>query len=65
MFLLRACLLLFVLFYLLPLGVAAVRYCMDDTAAGWRTADRSSIGSLPPPSQNPAAIVRIFAAQTV
>jgi Protein of unknown function (DUF3750) len=65
MFLLRACLLLFVLFYLLPLGVAALRYCMDDTAAGWRTADRSSIGYLPPASQNPGAVVRIFAAQTV
>lgn len=65
MLLLKACLLLFVLLYLLPLSVAAVRYCMDGTGAGWRTADRSSIGYLPPANQNAGAVVRIFAAQTV
>ncbi len=56
---------LFVLFYLLPLGIAAFRYCVDGTGTGWRTADRSSIGLLPPPARNPAAVVRIFSAQTV
>jgi hypothetical protein len=65
MLLLRACLLLFVLFYLLPLGIAAMRYRMDGTGAGWRLADRSSVGYLPPAEQNPEAVVRIFAAQTV
>jgi hypothetical protein len=65
MFLLKGCLLLFVLFYVLPLSAAAVRYCMDGTGAGWRTADRSSIGYLPPAGQKPDAVVRIFAAQTV
>jgi Protein of unknown function (DUF3750) len=65
MFLLRACLLLLALLYMLPLSVAAMRYFMDGTGAGWRTADRSSIGYLPPASQNPDAVVRIFAAQTV
>ena len=65
MFLLKGCLLLFVLFYLLPLSAAVVRYCMDGTAAGWRTADRSSVGYLPPANQYPDAVVRIFAAQTV
>jgi Protein of unknown function (DUF3750) len=65
MFLLKGCLLLFVLFYLLPLSAAAVRYRMDGTGAGWRTADRSSIGYLPPAKQKPDAVVRIFAAQTV
>jgi hypothetical protein len=29
MSLLKACLLTFILFYLLPLSVAAIRYCMD------------------------------------
>jgi hypothetical protein len=62
---LKAASLLFVLFYVLPLGVAAFRYFVDGTGTGWRTADRSSIGVLPPPAQNPAAAVRIFAAQTV
>jgi hypothetical protein len=65
MFLFKGCLLLFVLFYLLPLSAAAVRYRMDGTGAGWRTADRSSIGYLPPAEQKPDAVVRIFAAQTV
>jgi hypothetical protein len=65
MLLLRACLFLFVLFYLLPLSIAAMRYRIDGTGAGWRLADRSSVGYLPPAEQNPEAIVRIFAAQTV
>jgi Protein of unknown function (DUF3750) len=65
MFLLKGCLLLFVLFYLLPLSAAVVRYCMVGTGAGWRTADRSSVGYLPPANQYPDAVVRIFAAQTV
>jgi len=65
MFLLKGCLLLFVLFYLLPLSAAVARYCMNGTGAGWRTADRSSVGYLPPASQYPDAVVRIFAAQTV
>jgi hypothetical protein len=61
----KACLLLFVVFYVLPLGVAALLYRMDGTGAGWRTADRSSIGVLPPPERNPGAVVRIFSAKTV
>jgi hypothetical protein len=65
MFLLKACLLLFVFFYLLPLSAAVVRYRMDGTGAGWRTADRSSIGYLPSANQYPDAVVRIFAARTV
>jgi hypothetical protein len=65
MFLLRAFLALFALLYLLPLGAAALVYFADGTAAGWRTADRSSIGALPAPATHPAAVVRIFSAQTV
>ena len=62
---LKTCLLLFVLLYLLPLGIAAALYRLEGSGAGWRTADRSSIGHLPPAMQNPGAAVRIFAAQTV
>ncbi len=58
-------LVLFVLFYLLPLGVSAARYWRDGTGAGWRTADRSSAGLLPPALHTPGAVVRVFAAQTV
>jgi len=61
----RACLLLFALLYLLPIGIAALLYRIEGTGAGWRTADRSSIGVLPPPGAHPAAIVRIFSARTV
>ena len=56
---------LFVVFYLLPLGISAVLYRMDGEGAGWRTADRSSIGLLPPAARDAPAVVRIFAAQTV
>ncbi|MEA2728147.1 MAG: hypothetical protein QOF70_2622 [Acetobacteraceae bacterium] len=62
---LKACLSLFGLFYLLPLGVAALLYEAGGTGANWRTADRSSVGALPAPARNPAAVVRIFSAKTV
>ena len=60
-----ACLLLlFVLFYLLPLAISAGLYRWRGIGAGWQTADRSSIGHLPPPRPGQATL-RIFAAQTV
>ncbi len=64
MLVLGVCLLCFVLVYLLPLGVAAALYRWRGSGAGWRTADRSSIGHLPP-ARVPEAVVRVFAAQTV
>ena len=63
--LLKASLLLFVLFYILPLAIAALLYRLDGTGPGWRTADRSSIGVLPPAARHPAAVIRIFSAKTV
>lgn len=65
MSLLKVCLSLFGLLYALPLCIAALLYLADGTGAGWRTADRSSIGVLPAPARYPAAVVRIFSAQTV
>jgi hypothetical protein len=65
MFFVKACLTLFALLYLLPLGFAAIVYLADGAGAGWRTADRSSIGVLPPPEQNATAVIRIFSAKTV
>ena len=65
MSLLKLALLLFFLFFLLPLAVSAVLYRLDGSGAGWRTADRSSVGLLAPAAAHPAAAVRIFAAQTV
>ena len=54
---------LFILLYLLPLGISAARYWRDGTGAGWRTADRSSAGLLPP--NEGRAAIRVFSAQTV
>lgn len=65
MFVLKILLWLFVLLYLLPVGIAALVYFADGSGAGWRTADRSSIGVLPDPTRHKAAVVRIFSAQTV
>ncbi len=55
---------LFVLFFLLPIGLSALRFRLENVGEGWRTADRSSIGSLPP-ANAPDAVIRIFSAQTV
>lgn len=57
--------LLFVLLYLLPLGISAALYQLRGSGAGWRTADRSSIGVLPAAATHAPAVVRVFAAQTV
>jgi hypothetical protein len=65
MYILQAALLLFALLFFLPLGVSAALYRWEGTGAGWRTADRSSAGLLPPASRHKEAVVRIFAAQTV
>ncbi len=61
----QACLSLFALLYLLPLAVAGLLYFAGGSGAGWRTADRSSIGMLPPPAPHSAALLRIFSAKTV
>jgi len=65
MSLIHAVPLLFALFVLLPLLISAGLYRARGTGAGWQTADRSSVGLLPPAGRNPEAVVRIFAAQTV
>lgn len=61
----RLALALFALFYLLPLGIAALRHQQAGIGADWWGADRSSIGHLPPAAQHEAAILRVFAAPTV
>ncbi len=63
--LLKTCLLLFTVLFLLPLCISAVRYRLVGDGDGWRTADRSSAGLLPPAAAHPEAVVRIFAAPTV
>jgi Protein of unknown function (DUF3750) len=58
-------LVLFALLFLVPIAVSAVRYWLRGGGAGWRTADRSSIGHLPPAGSTPEAVLRVFAARTV
>jgi hypothetical protein len=62
---LKLTLLLFLLLFVLPLGISASLYEATGVGSGWRTADRSSAGLLPPVGQNHGAVVRIFAARTV
>ncbi|MGG5818554.1 DUF3750 domain-containing protein [Falsiroseomonas sp. HW251] len=56
---------LFALLYILPLCIAAVLHQRTSLGADWWSADRSSIGHLPPAAQHSAAVVRVFAAPTV
>ena len=53
----------FVLLTVIPVLLATVRYRLG-ARVGWRDADRSSAGLLPPAS-HPDALVRIFAARTI
>jgi Protein of unknown function (DUF3750) len=58
---------LIVLLFLLvaPIAVSAVEYLVGDRSVDWQTADRSSAGLLPSPTEHPDALVRIYAARTV
>lgn len=62
---LRLGLMLFVLFYLAPLALAALRHQFVGIGADWWQADRGSIGLLPPATTHAPAVVRVFAAPTV
>lgn len=64
MTILKTGLLLFALFYLLPLGISAARYGAAGAGRDWWGADRTSAGLLPP-ARSPGAVVRVFAAPTV
>jgi hypothetical protein len=48
-----------------PIAVSAAKYWMGDRSVDWQSADRSSAGLLPSPSDHPEALVRVFAARTV
>lgn len=63
--LLKTGFLLFTICFLLPLAISASLYLAKGSGAGWRTADRSSVGLLPPAASHEPAVVRVFAAQTV
>lgn len=58
-------LLLFALFFLLPIGISALLHQRSGIGAGWAVADRSSAGLLPDPATHRDAVVRVLAAPTV
>lgn len=64
-FIVKRYLLIFLLLIIAPVIVSAVNYVLGDRRGNWQTADRSSAGLLPSASENPEAIVRVYAARTV
>src|SRR3982075_876407 len=48
-----------------PIGLSAAKYWFGDRSVNWQVADRSSAGLLPPSSEHPDALVRVFAPRTV
>jgi hypothetical protein len=61
----KVSLFVFLLCFMMPLGVSAMRYSLDGGRGDWWNADRSSAGLLGAPAAHPAAVVRVFAARTV
>jgi hypothetical protein len=57
--------LLIALLIFVPIGVSATSYWLGDRQGDWQTADRSSAGLLPPASNHPDALIRVYAARTV
>lgn len=57
--------LVFLLLIIAPLSLSAANYLRDDRRGNWQSADRSSAGLLPSPSEQADALVRVFAARTV
>ena len=53
------------LMLVVPIGASAAKYWFGDRSVNWQSADRSSAGLLPSPSQHPDALVRVFTARTV
>jgi hypothetical protein len=56
---------IFLVLVFLPIGVSAGRYWFAESRGNWQTADRSSAGLLPLPSQHPEAVIRVYGARTV
>ena len=56
---------IFLVLILAPMAVSFANYLLGDRGTNWQTADRSSAGLLPKPSDHPDALVRVFAARTV
>lgn len=57
--------LIFLLLIIAPLTISTASYFLGDRRGNWQTADRSSAGLLPRPSDHPDALIRVYAARTV
>jgi hypothetical protein len=57
--------LVFLTSYVLPIGLSAGLYYLRGRHNDWRSADRSSVGLLPPAREERGAVVRVFSARTV
>ena len=57
--------LIFLLLLIGPIAVSTANYLLGDRRENWQTADRSSAGLLPKPTDHPDALIRVFAARTV
>jgi hypothetical protein len=55
----------FLLLIIVPIAVSAANYLLGNRRGDWRSADRSSAGLLPKPSEHPDALIRVYAARTV
>ena len=56
---------IFLVLVIFPVGVSAGRYWFAESRGNWQTADRSSAGLLPLPSEHPQAMIRVYGARTV
>ena len=56
---------IFLVLFVAPITISAVKYLLGDRSVDWQMADRSSAGLLPSPQQQPDAVVRVYAARTV
>jgi hypothetical protein len=56
---------LLILLIIGPVLISAANYLLGERRGNWQTADRSSAGLLPKPSEHPEAIIRVYAARTV
>jgi len=56
---------IFLVLVFFPIGMSAGRYWFAESRGNWQTADRSSAGLLPLPSQDPQAVIRVYGARTV
>ena len=59
------CMFTLLLFLITPVSISTAGYFLSDRRGNWQTADRSSSGLLPNPSEGVDALITIYAARTL